>query len=103
MSYPSLEQYNNAFQRHATLLVDAELKGGTLSTTSFGLPLVISGGFALTYTITAGQRKYAVRCFHRKSNELERRYQSISVSYTHLRAHETREDLVCRLLLEKKK
>ena len=27
----------------------------------------------------------------------------IAVSYTHLRAHETREDLVCRLLLEKKK
>ena len=26
-----------------------------------------------------------------------------TVSYTHLRAHETREDLVCRLLLEKKK
>ena len=26
----------------------------------------------------------------------------LSVSYTHLRAHETREDLVCRLLLEKK-
>ena len=78
MSYPSLEQYNNAFQRHATLLADAELKGGTLSITSFGLPLAISGGFALTYTITAGPKKYAVRCFHRKSNELERRYQSIS-------------------------
>ena len=29
-------------------------------------------------------------------------FNSISVSYTHLRAHETREDLVCRLLLEKK-
>src|SRR5665648_1179756 len=27
----------------------------------------------------------------------------VSVSYTHLRAHETRHDLVCRLLLEKKK
>src|SRR5450756_2036575 len=27
---------------------------------------------------------------------------SIPVSYTHLRAHETRHDLVCRLLLEKK-
>ena len=26
-----------------------------------------------------------------------------SVSYTHLRAHETPEHLVCRLLLEKKK
>src|SRR5450759_5985558 len=28
---------------------------------------------------------------------------NIAVSYTHLRAHETRHDLVCRLLLEKKK
>src|SRR5665648_499924 len=28
---------------------------------------------------------------------------NITVSYTHLRAHETRHDLVCRLLLEKKK
>src|SRR5450759_5484162 len=27
---------------------------------------------------------------------------SLPVSYTHLRAHETRHDLVCRLLLEKK-
>src|SRR5450756_2114433 len=27
----------------------------------------------------------------------------LTVSYTHLRAHETRHDLVCRLLLEKKK
>src|SRR5450756_2657700 len=27
--------------------------------------------------------------------------ESIAVSYTHLRAHETRHDLVCRLLLEK--
>ena len=29
--------------------------------------------------------------------------ESVSVSYTHLRAHETVLDLVCRLLLEKKK
>ena len=28
---------------------------------------------------------------------------SFAVSYTHLRAHETRSNLVCRLLLEKKK
>ena len=28
---------------------------------------------------------------------------TMAVSYTHLRAHETRHDLVCRLLLEKKK
>src|SRR5450759_5719399 len=29
-------------------------------------------------------------------------HEIIPVSYTHLRAHETRHDLVCRLLLEKK-
>ena len=27
----------------------------------------------------------------------------MAVSYTHLRAHETRHDLICRVLLEKKK
>ena len=31
------------------------------------------------------------------------RVMDTAVSYTHLRAHETRHDLVCRLLLEKKK
>ena len=31
------------------------------------------------------------------------RYVDAAVSYTHLRAHETVLDLVCRLLLEKKK
>mgnify|MGYP002682749474 CR=1 FL=1 len=30
-------------------------------------------------------------------------YTFVAVSYTHLRAHETVLDLVCRLLLEKKK
>src|SRR5665648_1027643 len=34
---------------------------------------------------------------------LHMRFEVQPVSYTHLRAHETRHDLVCRLLLEKKK
>ena len=34
---------------------------------------------------------------------LERFKNLLTVSYTHLRAHETRGNLVCRLLLEKKK
>ena len=37
-----------------------------------------------------------------KADELERIDDVITVSYTHLRAHETVLDLVCRLLLEKK-
>ena len=35
--------------------------------------------------------------------EIGERREAVSVSYTHLRAHETVLDLVCRLLLEKKK
>src|SRR5450756_2928336 len=37
---------------------------------------------------------------YKRADELE---SPDAVSYTHLRAHETRHDLVCRLLLEKKK
>jgi len=51
MPYPSLEQYNQAFQLHSKLVIDPELKSGTVATTGLGLPLAISGGFALTYTI----------------------------------------------------
>ena len=36
-------------------------------------------------------------------NTLLHKYAYKTVSYTHLRAHETEADLVCRLLLEKKK
>src|SRR5665648_1125643 len=51
---------------------------------------------------------YMVKAIRKESRPLKRNYwhrmQSIkTVSYTHLRAHETRHDLVCRLLLEKKK
>ena len=38
-------------------------------------------------------------CFERNGNW----YTYVTVSYTHLRAHETGRNLVCRLLLEKKK
>src|SRR5450759_2096340 len=39
----------------------------------------------------------------RDADDLRRPNGAEAVSYTHLRAHETRHDLVCRLLLEKKK
>lgn len=86
MAYPSLEQYNQAFQLHSRLLADAELKAGTVATTGLGLPLAISGGFALTYTITVASKKFAVRCFHRESKALERRYGAISKRLTGLKS-----------------
>ena len=38
-----------------------------------------------------------------KETKLQEKVMFAPVSYTHLRAHETRGNLVCRLLLEKKK
>lgn len=78
MSYPSFEKYNEAFQLHSKLLTDSELAKGNVKKTGLGVPLAISGGFALTYTIECGSKKYAVRCFHKESKSLEQRYFEIS-------------------------
>lgn len=86
MSYPSLEQYNEAFQAPQIALQDPELKQGSIVTTGLGLPLALCGGFALTYTINSGSKKYAVRCFHKQSNALEKRYSSISSRLKNLKS-----------------
>lgn len=78
MSYPTLEQYNEAFQHPELALTDPELKKGSIATTGLGLPLALCGGFALTYTLKSGAKKHAVRCFHKQSNALEKRYILIS-------------------------
>lgn len=87
MTYPTLEQYNEAFQAPQIALIDPELKRGTILTTGLGLPLALCGGFALTYTINSGAKKYAVRCFHKQSNALEKRYSSISNRLKNLKSH----------------
>lgn len=86
MSYPTLEQYNEAFQHPQLALTDPELKQGIIATTGLGLPLALCGGFALTYTIKSGAKKHAVRCFHKQSNALEKRYISISSRLKSLRS-----------------
>ena len=56
--------------------------------------------FALCYAITDFQKEHL---FYYESIFKEINVDIEPVSYTHLRAHETVLDLVCRLLLEKKK
>jgi hypothetical protein len=86
MTYPTLEQYNEAFQHANLALTDPEIKQGTVRTTGLGLPLALCGGFALTYTISAGPKKFAVRCFHKQSSALEQRYSAISSSLKKLKS-----------------
>ena len=53
------------------------------------------------YLMDSGQEKlYKAECLDIKCSGGDK---ILSVSYTHLRAHETDSYLVCRLLLEKKK
>lgn len=78
MAYPTIEQYQEALQHPATAFVDQLLAKGKIRSSGLGTPLVASGGFALTYGVECGAKKYAVRCFHREAKGLERRYAAIS-------------------------
>src|SRR5215469_12457147 len=66
--YPQIVEYNEVIQHPATAFVDPELQQGRVKENTLGLPIVLSGGFALTYTITTPQRQLAVRCFHPNSS-----------------------------------
>lgn len=87
MAYPSIEQYQIALQHPNTAFTDAELAAGKIRTSNIGWPLVASGGFALTYAVEAGAKKYAVRCFHREAAGIERRYAAISAKLSGLNSN----------------
>ena len=78
MGYPTLEEYSQALQHPELAFADPELQRGKVALTALGLPFAMCGGFALTYRVTSGGRKYAVRCFHKESKSLEERYRAIS-------------------------
>lgn len=84
MTYPTLERYQEVLQFPNTAFRgDAELAHGLVAKDGFGLPVVMCGGFALTYTFALAQkRKVALRCFHKESSDLEHRYTAVSA---HLR------------------
>jgi serine/threonine protein kinase len=79
MSYPQIIDYNEAVQNPRTAFKDPELQTGSIRKNNLGLPLALSGGFALTYSLTTAQgKRIAVRCFHRQVPEAETRYSQIS-------------------------
>lgn len=77
MLLPRGDEYNVAVQNPRIAFVDTELKSGSVETTPLGLPKPYSGGFTITYKISTPQTAWAVRCFHRDIQDLQRRYQSI--------------------------
>ncbi|MFD2250848.1 hypothetical protein FHS82_001396 [Pseudochelatococcus lubricantis] len=73
-AYPTMDQYNDAVQHPQTAFGDAVLKKAKIATNGMGLPIALGGGFALTYTAMAQDRKFAIRCFHKEAKGLEARY-----------------------------
>ena len=68
-----------AIQNPAVAFQDPELKSCTVKTNPLGMPVVSSGGFALTFCLIQpdGQR-WAVRCFHNPVPDRQQRYDAIS-------------------------
>src|SRR5674536_30653 len=64
------------------------------------VPILLAGPRSPYYVLPAG---YTIQQGYILLGWLVAIYSIFPVSYTHLRAHETPEHLVCRLLLEKKK
>src|SRR5262249_48530076 len=78
MPNPQITEYQEAVQHPLQAFVDPELKQGTVAENNLGLPLVMSGGFALTYAVTTPRRKCPVRCFHRQVPGVQQKYGAIS-------------------------
>jgi len=78
MPYPQIIEYHEAVQHPQMAFADPELKQGTVAENNLGLPLVMSGGFALTYALTTPRRKCAVRCFHREIPAIQQKYDAIA-------------------------
>jgi hypothetical protein len=78
MGYPNLSEYLDALQLdRAASLADPVLRGGSLGMHAPGRPIVHGGTYAFTFEVATGAGKFALRCFHRELDGLERRYCAI--------------------------
>jgi hypothetical protein len=76
--YPQIVEYNDAVQNPATVFRDPELRQGQVKVNALGLPVALSGGFALTYMMATPRRRLAVRCFHREIPRAQHKYAAIA-------------------------
>src|SRR4051794_6934515 len=78
MILPTAEQYNVYVQNAALFFKDPRIKRCRVAVDSFGLPDVLSGGFAYTYRFEGAGPPIAVRCFHKPIDSILRRYEAIA-------------------------
>ena len=78
MALPRGNEYDQAVQMPQISFADLELKSSQVETNPLGLPKPYSGGFTTTFRMYNSSGDWAVRCFTREIQDLQKRYQSIS-------------------------
>ena len=78
MPWPGLTDFSEAVQNPAVCFRSTELEVGEVALNRRGLPLVFSGSFACVYSLSVGDRKFAVRCFTREIRDQQSRYEQLS-------------------------
>src|SRR5450756_2453049 len=108
-------QHEEQDVRSFRMFTSQMIAGGTVKpkeiVKTFGVPMITVKRYVKLYRDHGSKGFYEAKPRHSsasvlKAEVLEQAQHLLDagpVSYTHLRAHETRHDLVCRLLLEKKK
>ena len=74
MSWPSAGDYEAALYNPRLCFRDSELRSGEAEDNPRGGKMVWSGNFASVYKISCGNGAYAVRCFTRRVNDQQARY-----------------------------
>ena len=65
--YPQIVEYNEAVQHPATAFRDPELRQGQVKVNALGLPVALSGGFALTYMMATQRGGWRCAAFIARS------------------------------------
>lgn len=80
MTWPLSQDFNEAIQNPSSAFMDEDLKLGSVTTTTLGVPLPRSGNYADVYQVTARDGKaWAVKCFTRAvAANLKERYAAIA-------------------------
>jgi hypothetical protein len=77
MKLPAPDEYRDAMQNPRLAFADPDLKFAECEKDHWGLPRIMTGGFAAIFHLRRGRSQWAVRCFYKDVAELRRRYDAI--------------------------
>jgi hypothetical protein len=77
MTWPSIDEFEDAMLDTGLNFASPDLKNGELITDALGEPVSWAGSFAVAYKIVNGQKQWAVRIFIGEVSDQKRRYERI--------------------------